>query len=204
MLTPGFAINEQNASETALINSALNLFILHNEQKINVTQLIKSAGLSKTIFYKYFANKEDVYAAIFLTDEFSIGPLLKKMRVYGTVSDLLEEYLRYRIQHIDKYRVISRLEKHLQTNDSQLERYKQWQLLRRNNVDEFTSIVESKLSRVKQVDQENLRFYYGLVWSIATGVSQLSESDFFHELILDRRGFTRFLLESVTKIGEIK
>ena len=97
-----------------------------------------------------------------------------------------------------------RLEKHLLDKKCDLVRFKQWQVLRRQHVDEFTSIVESKLSRLKTIDKENIRFYYGLVWSIANGMANLSESDFFHELILDRRGFTRFLLDSVASIGEVR
>jgi len=204
MHTPSFSIQEQSASEKALITSALNLFIIHNENTINVTQLIKAAGVSKSVFYKHFANKDDVYAAILLSDEIALTPTLKQLRVYGTVAELLEEYLKFRIQHVEKYRVLTRLEKHLHEKECELDRFLQWQMLRRQHVDEFTSIIEAKLSRLKPVDKENIRFYYGLVWSLAAGVAQLSESDFFHELILDRRGFTRFLLESIGSIGDVK
>ncbi|WP_196157888.1 TetR/AcrR family transcriptional regulator [Reinekea sp. G2M2-21] len=204
MLEDQFTIAEQSPSERAVITSALNLFIIHHENTINVAQLMKAVGVSKATFYKYFANKEDVYAAILLTDEMALTSMLKDLRVYGTVSDLLEQYLKFRIQHVEKYRVLVRLEKYLLEKKCELPRFTQWQLLRRQHVDEFSSIVESKLSRMKPIDKENVRFYYGLVWSIANGVANLSESDFFHELILDRRGFTRFLLESVSSIGEGK
>lgn len=197
-------IQEPSASEKALVTSALNLFIKHHESTINVTQLIKAAGISKAIFYKHFANKEDVYAAILLNDELSLTPLLKDLRVYGTLSDLLEQYLKFRIQHVEKYRVIVRLEKHLLEKECDQARFKQWQALRRQHVDEFTTIVENKLSRLKPIDKENTRFYYGLVWSIANGMVNLSESDFFHELVLDRRGFTKFLLDSVAQIGDVR
>lgn len=197
-------IKEQTAAEKAIITSALNLFIIHHEDTISVTQLIKAAGTTKSNFYKYFSSKEDVYAAILLTDELALTPILKDLRVYGSVADLLQQYLKFRIQHIDKYRVLVRLERHLLEKNKDLQRLDQWQAMRRRHVDEFTAIVEAKTSRFKPVDRENIRFYYGLVWSIASGVAALSESDFFHELILDRRGFTRFLLESVGNIGDDK
>ena len=204
MLDINYKIQEQTPSEKALITSALNLFIVHHESTINASQLIKAAGVSKAIFYRYFANKDDVYAAILLTDEITLTPMLKELRVYGTVSDLLEQYLKFRIQHLEKYRVLVRLEKHLQENKCELDRFKQWQVMRRQHVDEFTSIVESKLSRLKPIDKENVRFYYGLIWSIANGMANLSESDFFHELMQDRRGFKRFLFESVGNIGDVR
>jgi AcrR family transcriptional regulator len=204
MLEETIELQEQSPSEKALVTSALNLFIIHHEKTISVTQLMKAAGISRSIFYKHFANKEDVYASILLADEMSLTPMLKDLRVYGTVSDLLQQYLKFRIQHVEKYRVLTRLETHLHEKKCECDRFKYWQTLRRQHVDEFTSIVESKLSRFKPIDKENIRFYYGLVWSIASGVSSLSESDFFHELILDRRGFTRFLLESVSNIGDVR
>jgi AcrR family transcriptional regulator len=204
MLEETQLIQDPSASEKALVTSALNLFIKHNEKTINVTQLIKAAGVSKAVFYKHFANKEDVYAAILLNDELALTPVLKDLRVYGTLSDLLEQYLKFRIQHVEKYRVIVRLEKTLMDKECDLLRFKQWQALRRQHIDEFTTIVENKLSRLKPVDKENTRFYYGLVWSIANGMVNLSESDFFHELVLDRRGFTKFLLDSVAQIGDVR
>lgn len=204
MVEADFTIQEQAPSEKALITSALNLFIIQHEDTISVTQLIKGAGISRSVFYRYFSSKEDVFAAILLTDELALTPLLKELRVYGRVSELLREYLKFRIQHIEKYRVLVRLERTLLNQECDLLRFRQWQTLRRQHVEEFTDIVESKLSRLSPVEKDNVRFYYGLVWSIANGVANLSESDFFHDLIQDRRGFTRFLLDSVESIGEIK
>lgn len=204
MLNQNFSIQEPSAVEKALITSSLNLFIIHSEKKTTVTQLMKSAGVAKSVFYKYFESKEDLYAAILLDDELSLSPILNRLKIYGSVPELLESYLNFRIQHIDKYRVLSRLEQTLLDKSCECERYLQWQVLRRQHVDEFTGIVQSKMPKSKPVDAENIRFYYGLVWSLAAGFSQLSESDFFHELILDRRGFTRFLLESVGSLGKMK
>lgn len=197
-------ISEQSPAEKAIIATALNLFIVHNESQINVTKLLNAAGINKSSFYKLFANMDDVYAAILLTDEISLSPLLKKLRIYGNLSDLLSEYLSFRIQNIERYKVLTRLETHLHKNKVTLDRFESWQKLRRNHVDEFTSIVESKLTPDKSMDKENIRFYYGLVWSIASGIGQLSDSDFFHELILDRRGFNRFIIDSVQTVGEKK
>ncbi len=197
-----YVIQEQSPSEKALITTALNLFTIHHEKNINVTQLIKAAGISKSVFYRYFANLDDVYAAILLNDELQLTLVLRELRVYGTVADLLQNYLKFRIQHVEKYRVLVRLEQFLTDKNCSSTRFQQWKHLRRQHIDEFTSIVESKLSRVKQVDKENLRFYYGLVWAMSTGMASLSENDFFHELVQDRRGFTRFLLDSMSIIGE--
>lgn len=199
-----FIIKEQTPAEKALITSALNLFIGHHEKTISVTQLLRVTGVSKAVFYQYFANKDDICAAILLTDEMALTALLKELRLYGSIPDLLQQYLKFRIQQVEKYRVLVRLEKELLQKNSTLLRFQQWQWLRREHVNEFTAIVEAKLARSKKMDNQNIRFYYGLVWALANGMANLSESDFFHELIEDRRGFTRFLLQSIADVAEVR
>ncbi|MEJ2072260.1 MAG: TetR/AcrR family transcriptional regulator [Reinekea sp.] len=202
-LNDAYVIQEPSPSEKALITSALTLYSIHQEKNISVTQLVKAAGISKSVFYRYFANIDDVYAAILLTDELQLTPILKELRAYGTISDLLKHYLRFRIRHIEKYRLLIRIEQYLSDKNCDVPRYAQWNNLRRQHMDEFMSIVESKLSRTKVMDREQLKFYYGLVWAMASGVANLYENDFFLESIQDRRGFTQFLLESVSSIGEV-
>ena len=200
MLERNFSIPEPDATEKAFISSSLNLFLVHNEETISIAQLLKSTGITKSIFYKYFESKSDLFSAILLNDELQLTPVLARLRVYGSIAELLGSYLEFRIQNIDKYRVLTRLESKLADENDQSARYLQWQSLRRQHVNEFTSIIQSKLPSSKKLDTENIRFYYGYVWALASGFSQLSESDFFHELVLDRRGFKNFLLDSVKKL----
>ncbi|MEJ2042054.1 MAG: DUF1285 domain-containing protein [Reinekea sp.] len=201
-LNDAYVIQEPSPSEKALITSALTLYSIHQEKNISVTQLVKAAGISKSVFYRYFANIDDVYAAILLTDELQLTPILKELRAYGTISDLLKHYLRFRIRHIEKYRLLIRIEQYLSDKNCDVPRYAQWNNLRRQHMDEFMSIVESKLSRTKVMDREQLKFYYGLVWAMASGVANLYENDFFLESIQDRRGFTQFLDSILQQISD--
>lgn len=196
-------IREPNPSEKALISTALNYLMKNSNKQVTVSHLMKAAGVSRATFYKYFASKEDLFAAILLQDEHELTPILSRLRVYGSLPDLLESYLSFRVQHIDRYRILVGVEKEL-NRSTELPRYQQWLQLRRQHVDEFTRIVRSKLAKSQDIDEENLRFYYGLVWTLATGVAHLSEQDFFHQLIVDRRGFVKFLLETVNLVGSRK
>lgn len=197
-------IREQSSAERVLTSTAFNLLIKHQEKSLSVSQVIKAAGVSRSSFYKYFASKEDLFAAILLAEEVSISPMLYKLKSFGSVSDLMKAYLNYCIQNIEKYKLLAQIERNLQAHPNVNERYEHWKSLRSSHVDEFSSIIQSKLPKDNQLDSENIRFYYGLVWSIASGVAQLSDSNYFHELIADRRGFSKFLLESVATIGEVK
>lgn len=195
-------IIEPTPAERALLTTALNLFVAHHETEISVKKLLSASGVTRAGFYKMFAGMDDVYAGILCVDELTLTPLLRQLRAHGDVPSLMSQYLAFRIQHIERYKVLIRLEDKLHRGESTLERFSMWQALRRQHVDEFTAIVQSKLPPEKQLDKENIRFYYGLVWSIAAGYGQLSDSDFFHDLIIDRRGFTRFLVESTSLVGQ--
>lgn len=194
-------LRDQEPVEQALITTAYNLLIKHPEKPISVSQVVTAAGVSRASFYKYFSNKEDLYAAILLSEEFSIHSMLDKMGSQISAGDLLKNYLNYCIHNIEKYKLLGQLETILQANHQELERYNRWKILRACHVDAFSSAIQAALPNSAQLDDVNIRFYYGLVWSIATGVSHLTDSEYFHELIADKRGFSKFLLESIHTMG---
>ncbi|EAR09744.1 TetR/AcrR family transcriptional regulator [Reinekea blandensis] len=195
------SIEEPSASESALIASALNLFTIHDESTINVTQLIKAAGVSRSLFYRHFSGKDDVYAGILLRDELSISLKLQELETSRSCGEIMREFLRFRIHQIERYRVILRLEKHLNALDPDLPRYRQWQVLRRRHAQEFKDLIQQSLADKPEHAQDSAHFYYGLIWSLANGVAHLSDTDFFYELLQDRRGFHRFLMESLERVG---
>ncbi len=196
-----YFIKEQDATEKALLTASLNLFLIHDENNISVTQLAKAAGVSKATFYKHFSNKEDLYSAILLMDELELTPVLRKLMRSGSIAELLKAYLNYRIQHLDRYRVLIRLEKKLE-NSCKAVRFLQWQQLRKHHITDFNAIVESKMSNEQAANSQDFQFYYGFIWTITSGLAHLSESDFYHELISDRRGYAKFLLDMINTIGE--
>lgn len=195
-------IQEASPSELALIASAMNLFSIQDEASVTVTQLIKTAGISRSLFYRHFASKEDVYAAILLRDELALSSKMVDFKEIDSAGELLSEFLRFRVQQIKRYRLLFRLEKHLTDHESDLPRFRQWQALRSVHLETFSTLLNERLSSNSPINYpEQAQYYYGLIWSLATGVAQLSETDFFQELIQDRRGFNRFLLDALVKIG---
>lgn len=203
MLEEELIIQEPSPSELALIASAMNLFMIRDETTVTVTQLIKAAGVSRSLFYRYFASKEDVFAAILLRDEIAFNTKMMDFKSIESTGELISEALRFRIQQIDRYRVLLRLESHLVSSASDLPRFKQWQSLRKAHIEAFSELItQLKLSGKSVRSQEQARYHYGMIWSLANGVAQLSETDFFHELIHDRRGFNRFLLDTLKTVGD--
>lgn len=202
MLHPVLQVKDQHPTETAILNSALNLFMLSGEDQVSVTRLIQTAGISRSVFYHYFSGKEDIYAALLLADEIGLGPLIRKNLEAGSLSLLMKEYIKYRLQSVEKYKFLVRVEEKLMRSDCQLERFVQWQRLRRNHIELFSECARKHHGVDGRSYEDNLRFYYGLVWALSNGVANLAGNDLYHELIQDKRGFVRFLAEAVAEVGE--
>lgn len=201
MLNPILQVKDQHPTEVAILNSALNLFLLSGEGQVSVTRLIQAAGISRSVFYYYFSGKDDVYAALLLTDEMGLSPLFIERRQSGDLSDLMRDYLIYRLQSVEKYRFLSRIEKQLVNKGCQLDRFVQWQRLRRNHIEQFSEFARQHMDDPRARDDDTPRFYYGLVWAVADGVASMADNELYHDLIQDRRGFKRFLAAAVSQIG---
>ncbi len=206
MLHPVLQVKDQHPTEIAILNSALNLFMLSGEDKVSVTRLIQMAGISRSVFYHYFSGKEDIYAALLLADEVGVGPIIRQNRESGSLSDLMRGYFKYRLQSIEKYRLLLRVENTLTRCDCQLERFVQWQRLRQNHIELFMETARRNRTGDESENRhdDTHRFYFGFVWALANGMASLSESDLYHELIQDRRGFVRFLTDIVADAGEAR
>ncbi|WP_394169358.1 TetR/AcrR family transcriptional regulator [Saccharospirillum alexandrii] len=203
MFRPIASVSDQHPTEVAILSSALNLFMLVGEEQVSVTRLIQTAAISRSVFYHYFSGKDDVYAALLLNDELGLSPLFKQCRESPElgIAHLMREFLNYRLQSIDNYGLFIRLESHLNASDSCLERFQQWQRLRRNHVEQFTELARQQWEVESHQDDDDLRYLYTLVWLLADGMVSLRNNPMYLELVQDRRGFKRFLTRLAEQAG---
>lgn len=203
MFRPIASVSDQHPTEVAILSSAMNLFMLVGEDQVSVTRLIQTAAISRSVFYHYFSGKEDVYAALLLNDELGLSPLFKQCRETPElgIAHLMREFLNYRLQSVDNYGIFLRLENHLNTVDCQLERFRQWQRLRRNHVEQFTELARRQWAVESHQDDDDLRYLYTLVWLLADGMVSLRNNPMYLELVQDRRGFKRFLTRLAEQAG---
>lgn len=203
MFRPIASVSDQHPTEVAILSSALNLFMLVGEDQVSVTRLIQTAAISRSVFYHYFSGKDDVYAALLLNDELGLSPLFKKCRESPElgIAHLMREFLNYRLQSIDNYGLFLRLESHLHATDCGLERFGQWQRLRRNHVEQFTDLARRQWGVESHQDDDDLRYLYTLVWLLADGMVSLRNNPMYLELVQDRRGFKRFLTRLAEQAG---
>lgn len=201
MFRPIASVSDQHPTEVAILSSALNLFMLVGEDRVSVTRLIQTAAISRSVFYHYFSGKDDVYAALLLNDELGLSPLFRECREAPGpgIAYLMKEFLNYRLQSIDNYGLYLRLESHLNSTDCRLERFQQWQRLRRNHVEQFTELARQQWGVESHQDDDDLRYLYTLVWLLADGMVSLRNNPMYLELVQDRRGFKRFL----TRLAEL-
>ncbi|WP_108127163.1 TetR/AcrR family transcriptional regulator [Saccharospirillum mangrovi] len=199
MLNTLLPVKDRHPTESAILNSAMSLFLLAGEDVVTISRLIQTAGISRSVFYHHFSGKEDLYAAILLSDEFGFGDLLQRHRRSPDLTTLMRECLKYRIQHLDKHQLLMRLEARLAKEGTELDRYRQWQRLKRNHMALFTEIAAEQMQL--NADSDELRFLYGLIWTLADGLATLRDNELYHELIQDRRGFSRYLMDAVALMG---
>jgi AcrR family transcriptional regulator len=203
MFRPIASVSDQHPTETAILSTALNLYMMAGEEQVTVTRLIQTAAISRSVFYHYFSGKEDVYAALLLSDELALSPLFRQCRENPElgIAHLMREFLSFRLQSIDNYGLFLRLEAHLNAQDCQLERFQQWQRLRRNHVEQFTEMARQQWAVESHQDDDDLRYLYTLVWLLADGMVSLSKNPLYLELVQDRRGFKRFLTRLAEQAG---
>jgi len=57
-------IMKQSKKQMQILETAEELFTIHGIRKVSVEEICRKAGTSKMTFYKYFANKEDLFKHI--------------------------------------------------------------------------------------------------------------------------------------------
>ncbi|AJQ95328.1 TetR/AcrR family transcriptional regulator [Gynuella sunshinyii] len=191
MLTPNVKAQTNDPREFQLLNTALNLFIRVGIEKVNLQHIIKSAAQSKSTFYRFFESKNDLMASLLLANEMELSDLLN---THSDPRKLIDAYIRFRLQSFDKYIVITEIERLLEEQGCQLERFLAWKRLRSVQVDMISRTLSSQ--KLDKRGGESPRYYYALIWALIHGTSHLSHNAFFHQLVEDRRGFTRFLSDA--------
>lgn len=199
MLTPNIRVKLSDNRELNILNTAMNLFIRVGMEKVTMSHILKSSGVSKSSLYRFFESKKDLMAGLLMANEQELAELLSQLRNEQDSSVVIEQYVKFRLQSFDKYKVLYRIEKDLVLEDSQLQRFQDWKKLRAEHVDTLVNMI---LGRSGRRSGESQRFYYGYLWTLIHGVAFLSESPFFHELIDDRRAFMAFITDISKKMLE--
>lgn len=195
MLNPIHPVKILHPTETAILNTALSQLLIGEVQQLNVTRLVKLSGLSRSVFYQHFSSKEDLLAGLLLADEVGLATAIKPALAEKNLKNTMKLYLKYRLQDIDKYRLMVELETTLSRETEPPRRFKDWQRLRKIHADQMRSIAEQSQAYSSNDDQDRYDFFFGLVWALANGVASISDTNAYTQLIKDRRGFSRYLLE---------
>lgn len=195
MLNPIYPVKILHPTEIAILNTALSQLLIGDVKQLSVTRLVKLSGLSRSVFYQHFSSKEDLLAGLLLADEVGLAEAMKPALAESNLKDLLKLYLKYRLQDIDKYRLLVEIESTLSAGTEAPKRFKDWRRLRTIHADQIRSTALLRQPKTANDDQDRYDFYFGLVWTLANGVASISNTDAYTQLIKDRRGFSRYLLE---------
>ncbi|MHA7878274.1 MAG: TetR/AcrR family transcriptional regulator [Saccharospirillum sp.] len=195
MLNPIYPAKTLHPTETALLNTALSQLLITGIEPLSITHLVQVSGLSRSVFYHHFSSKDDLLSGLLLADEMGLAEVIKPEIATNSLKGILKSYLKYRLQDIDKYRLIISIEQRLMAVDPAPKRWSDWQRLRKIHADQIRAAAAQNGAHRSNQDQDRLDYYFGLVWALANGVASISNTDAYAQVIRDRRGFSRFLLE---------
>ncbi|MFH5796951.1 TetR/AcrR family transcriptional regulator [Haladaptatus sp. CMAA 1911] len=66
---PGFSDEERDEIESALVDSAQQLFTLYGFQKTTVEDITEPVGIAESTFYRFFDSKTEMYTRVLLREQ---------------------------------------------------------------------------------------------------------------------------------------
>jgi len=66
---PGFSEEERDEIESALVDSAQQLFTLYGFQKTTVEDITEPVGIAESTFYRFFDSKTEMYTRVLLREQ---------------------------------------------------------------------------------------------------------------------------------------
>lgn len=66
---PGFSDEERDEIESALVDSAHQLFTLYGFQKTTVEDITEPVGIAESTFYRFFDSKSEMYTRVLLREQ---------------------------------------------------------------------------------------------------------------------------------------
>lgn len=186
-LTPTLFHAELSVKAATLLNAALNLYIRVGYNRVSLAQVIKAAGVGRSTFYRYFASKLDLYAAMLLYDELQCQQQLNLLQAH-CAGDSLLAYFRYKTASVAKYQLLSALAHCLGQAQSTLPRYQRWQALRQAQI----SALQQQLQPHLATQQDAIDC---VLWveSMIHGSMQVAHESLFAPMLGEGRQFMQFM-----------
>lgn len=179
--------------EREILDTALELFLEHGEDKVTVEMIADAVGIGKGTIYKHFETKNEIYLLLMIHYEEELANLFAKISEWEDQAQLASEYFRFRISDPKRYQLFDRLEHKVIQDQAVPELVNQLHTIRASNLNTLTNIVESRIA-AGALEDVPASYHIASAWALAHGAVALMESPFYANYIDDKEDFISFLV----------
>ena len=185
-------VREFKRREEEILETALELFRVHGEDKVTVEMIADNVGIGKGTIYKHFKSKSDIYIYLLINYEHQLASLLAT-KDFSDPESLWRSYFEFRMN--DPEQALIKGEEY----ENEIAKVHQ---VRNENMQVLTTLVEKRIDSGK-LEQVPAYFHLSASWALVHGALALHDSGFFKEFIQDREAFFDFLMQIGMRMGNV-
>lgn len=186
-------VQEFRQREREILDTALELFLEHGEDRVTVEMIADEVGIGKGTIYKHFETKNEIYLLLMIHYEEELAELFSRISESEDQAKLASEYFRFRISDPKRYQLFDRLEHRVIQEKAVPELVNQLHTIRASNLNTLTSIVEKRIA-VGALEDVPAQYHIAAAWALAHGAVALMESPFYGAYIDDKEDFIDFIV----------
>jgi len=192
-------VREFKRREEEILETALDLFRVHGEDKVTVEMIADNVGIGKGTIYKHFKSKSDIYICLLITYEQQLAGLLAT-EDFSDPESLWRRYFEFRMSDPEQALLFDRLEDRLVKGEEYETEIAEVHQIRNENMQVLTTLVEKRIESGK-LEQVPAYYHLSASWALVHGALALHDSSFFKEFIQDRESFFNFLMQIGMRMG---
>ena len=192
-------VREFKRREEEILESSLELFKTHGEDKITVEVIADSVGIGKGTIYKHFKSKSDIYLRLLGKYEQDLKSLLET-EDFTDPESIWRSYFGFRMGDPEQAILFGRLEEKLVKDGQYQEAIKTIHDVRSENMEILAKLVTKRIDSVK-LEPVPAYFHLSASWALVHGALALHQSDYFRNYIEDHEAFFEFLLQIGMRMG---
>jgi len=193
-------VKEFRKREQHILNTALQLFLDRDEEKVTVEMIAEAVGIGKGTIYKHFTSKNEIYLLLLVGYEEELAHILQSIDVSDDKERLVREYFKFRMSDPAKYALFDRLEKKCSRDASLPQLVERLHKTRESNVEQLEKVICARIKEGSLADVPP-HFHIAAAWALVHGAVGLYSSDFYKDRIQDHDDFFQFLMEIGVRMG---
>lgn len=190
--------------EQKILDAALELLILHGEEKVTVEQIANHVDIGKGTIYKHFISKIEIYMRLLMDYEREVLHVLK-----NSIKEAEEDnnyaaparaYFESRMSNPARDRLFQRLEEKIVALDQAPEMIEELHKMRRATIESMNAGFTRRINEGYLQDVPPYYYYY-TYWALTQGAVELFHAGRFDHVEEEKEGLMRFIMDVGVRMG---